>query len=92
MIEKKKDLLLKVLGKLKPYRDIADGLSVFVQSEYASEETIDNIIHFLKEKIQQVKHMQQEQAQQKVKRIKKIAEKEEKKDIDDAEKLLSQLS
>ena len=87
----KKEILLQILEKLKPYRDIAEGLQVFVKSEYASAETLDNIIHFLQEKIQQVKYMKQGRQEQKVKDIQHKATDEQQKDIQDAEDLLAQL-
>jgi hypothetical protein len=40
-MEKKKQLIIKVLEKLKPYWDLAEGVLALVESKYADEKLVD---------------------------------------------------
>lgn len=54
-MEKKKQLLLKVLVKLQPYRNLAEGLIALVDSKYIDEKTIDGLLTIINQSIKNVK-------------------------------------
>ncbi len=88
----KKELLLTILEKLAKYWDQALWLEVFVMSEYATEEDVNNILKFIQEKVKRLRKKQVREGQQKKQeRIKeKIAkaEEKEKRELEDIEALL----
>ncbi|PID34765.1 MAG: hypothetical protein CR971_01515 [candidate division SR1 bacterium] len=88
----KKELLLTILEKLVKYWDKAEGLKLFVMSEYATAEDVNNILKFIQEKVRSLKKKQQTQHQQEKQNILKEkiakAEEEEKSDLEDIELLL----
>ncbi len=55
IIMDQKTIILLVLAKLKPYRDMADWLIAFVESEYVTNESLATISRFLQEKIKNSK-------------------------------------
>jgi RPA family protein len=54
-MEYKKQLLIKVLTKLKPYRDLAEGILALVESSYVDEQAIDGVIHVIGQSIKKIK-------------------------------------
>jgi hypothetical protein len=40
-MEKKKKLIIKVLTKLKPYRNLAEGILALVESSFCTDKTLD---------------------------------------------------
>ncbi|MBU0627447.1 hypothetical protein KKG31_00655 [Patescibacteria group bacterium] len=54
-MDKKKQLLLKVLKKLQPYRNLAEGLIALVDSKYIDEKTIDGLLLIINQSIKNVK-------------------------------------
>ncbi|MEI6671938.1 MAG: hypothetical protein WCL02_00815 [bacterium] len=57
-MEQKKQLLIKILTKLIPYRDLAEGILALVQSDYIDNKTIDTIIQLINQSIKNVKKEQ----------------------------------
>jgi len=55
-MEYKKQLLINVLSKLKPYRDLAEGILALVESGYADEQAIDGVIHIIGQSIKKLKN------------------------------------
>lgn len=87
-MDKKKQLLLKVLVKLQAYRDLASGLIALVDSKYIDEKTIDGILMIIN---QSIKHVKWEQEKTKLIKAMDIVQKmkhQEALDHEDAEKLL----
>jgi hypothetical protein len=44
-MDKKKEVLLQVLEKMKPYWDMAPGIIFSLRSEYCTDEMIEEILH-----------------------------------------------
>lgn len=55
-MEQKKKLIIKVLTKLKPYRNLAEGILALVESSYVDEKTIDGILSLINQSIKSVKN------------------------------------
>lgn len=92
-MEQKKKLLIKVLTKLKPYRNLADGFLVLVESEYVTDEIVDKLIGALQDAMDQVsKENEKEKLSKGLRLIKKIKNQEEQEDKkmteEDLDKLL----
>lgn len=51
----KKELLIKVLTKLQPQRDLAEGFLALIQSEYVTEEIMDKLVAALQETVATLK-------------------------------------
>lgn len=49
-----KDLLIRLLQKLKPYWDLADWLIALLESEYIDEKTIVNIASIMQNNVQKM--------------------------------------
>lgn len=80
-MEQKKQLLIKVLEKLKPYWDLAEGILALIESTYADEKLFDWIIHVINTSIKTVKNKTNRQKMQKwLEKIQEI------KAMEDAEK------
>lgn len=79
-MENKKQLVLKILNKLKWYWNRADELIVMVNSVYCTDEVLDSLINFINDAIKSTKQDQEKQALQKsmiqLQKIKKLEEKE----------------
>jgi len=58
-MEKKKKLLIKVLTKLKPYRNLADGILALIESSYVDEKTIDGVIQIMAKALRNAKSKQE---------------------------------
>lgn len=57
-MEQKKELLIKVLKKMQPYRDMATGILALIESSYVDEKTIDGVIYLISQSIKTVKQNQ----------------------------------
>ncbi len=58
-MEPKKQLLIKVLQKLQPYRNLAEGILALVESRYCTDKTLDGLIVLLQDSIKIVKKDQE---------------------------------
>ncbi|MCX6822953.1 MAG: hypothetical protein NTX91_03055 [candidate division SR1 bacterium] len=87
-MEQKKQLIIQVLNKLKPYRTLAEGILALVESPYADEKSLDGIIKFTAEGIKNIKAKQQGDRVQKVKKLEQSHHEREVQDVQEAEDLL----
>lgn len=72
-MEKKKALLIKVLTKLKPHRNLAEGFLALMESKYVSDEILDKLIGALQDAMETVvKKMDKMKFKKVLKLIKKI--------------------
>ena len=92
-MEKKKKLIIKVLTKLTPYRNLAPGILALVKSSYVDEKTIDGVIKIMAKALKNVKNKQQKsKLQQGIEIIKKIHTQEAKeKEEEHIDKLLENI-
>lgn len=87
-MNQKKKLLIKVLNKLLPYWDLAEGIIALVNSKYIDENTIDALLLIITQAIKTTKKKQQkEKLERSISAIQKIKDQEEF-DQEDADKLL----
>jgi hypothetical protein len=78
-MEKKKQLLIKVLTKLQPHRNLADGFLALIDSPYCTDKTIDGLITLLKDSLKMVKtDKEKKRFQKSLELVKKIRDQEEK--------------
>ncbi len=85
-MEKKKELIIKVLTKMKPYRNLAEGILALVESSYMDEKTIDGIIHIMNQSIKSIKKENEKELMQKwIEKIQKIKLMEEGEKISEEE-------
>lgn len=79
-MEKRKKLLIKVLTKLKPYRNLAEGIMALIKSNYVDENTINGVVNAIAKALKKTKNKQEksklQQGMEIVKRLKKKEEKE----------------
>ena len=89
-MEKKKQLLLKVLTKLQPYRNLAEGLIALVDSKYIDEKTIDGLLVIINQSIKNVKESKNKEKMVKAVEIVEKIKQQEMQDTEseDVEKLL----
>ena len=87
-MEAKRKLLIQVLTKLKPYRNLAEGILALVESEYCDEKALDGTAKFITERIKHIKEAKQKEWVQKIKDIEKNHHETEIQDIQEAETLL----
>ena len=77
-MEKKKKLLIQVLTKIKPYRDVAEGILALVESSYIDEKAIDGVIHLIAVSVKNAKNKEDKVKMQKwLEKIQKIKQMEE---------------
>lgn len=77
-MQSKKQLLIKILKKLQPYRDLADGILALIESGYADEKAIDGVIHVMANSIRTLKDDEQKTILQKwLEMVQKIKDMEE---------------
>ena len=88
-MDKKKELLLKVLNKLLPYRNLAEGLVALVDSKYIDEKTIDGLLLIINQSIKNVKEgkektklMKAVEVVQKIKHSEKIEREDEAEEVE----------
>jgi len=78
-MEAKKQLIIKVLTKLKPYRNLAEGILALIESSYCTNQTLDGLISLLQDSIKMVKDdKERTKFTKSLDMIKKIRSKEEK--------------
>jgi hypothetical protein len=87
-MDQKKKLIIQVLTKLKPYRNLAEGILALVESPYIDEKSIDGIIKFIADGIKHIKAKQQDEWVQKVKKLEAKHHEREIQDVQEAEDLL----
>jgi len=89
-MDTKKQLLLKVLKRLQPYRNLAEELVALVDSKYIDEKTIDGLLAIINQSIKNVKDSKNKAKMVKaVAIVEKIKQKEMKEsEHEDIEKLL----
>lgn len=91
-MEQKKQLILQILTKLKPYWNLADGLLALMESQHVSNEMLDWLIHIFAETIKTVSNEWTKDMMKKgleaLKKIKKQEHLEQIKDEEAAENLL----
>ena len=94
-MEIKKQLLIKVLTKLKPYRNLAEGILALIESSYVDNQTIDGILRLINQSMKRVKKAREKVAMQKwlalVQRIKDREEKEKQISDKELDKLLADM-
>ena len=85
-MEQKKELIIRVLEKLKWYRDKAEDLIILLKSTYCTEELIDSIINKINAAIKTVKKDADKNALRKwIAAIQKIRQREEQEEMSDEE-------
>ncbi len=89
----KKEILIQVLKKLSPYRNLAEGVLALIESNYIDEKTIDSVLFLITQSLKTTKKgKEKERLEQSAQIVKKIQKKEMKqKDVEEAEKLLDQM-
>ena len=91
-MDKKKELLLKILTKLQWHWPLAEGFLVLLESEYVTEEIIDKLILALQESLNELKsEKEKSKIEKSLELIQKIKSEELKEDNitdDDLDKLL----
>ena len=85
-MEKKKEIVLQILDRLKWYWNRADELIVMVNSVYCTDEVLDSLINFINDAVKSAKQNEEKQALQKsMIQLQKIKELEEKEKYSDEE-------
>ena len=85
-MEKKKEIVLQILDRLKWYWNRADELIVMVNSVYCTDEVLDSLINFINDAVKSAKKDEEKQALQKsMIQLQKIKELEEKEKYSDEE-------
>ena len=85
-MEKKKQLILIVLERLKWYRNIAEDLIILLESSYCTEELIDSIINRINVAIKIVKKESDKNALRKwIEAIQKIRQREKTEEMTEEE-------
>jgi peptide subunit release factor 1 (eRF1) len=85
-MNQKKELLIQILNKLKPHRDLADGILALIESSYADEKAIDGVIHVIANSIKTLKNSEQKTILQKgLEKIQQIKSMEEDEEISEEE-------
>ena len=91
-MEQEKRFLIKVLTKLKPQRNLAEGFLALLESEYVTDKIIDKLMSALQEAIGVVKSDKEKETFKKglslVKKIRDQEDKEEKMTDEELDKLL----
>lgn len=77
-MDQKKKLLIQILNKLKPHRELSEGILALIESWYADEKTIDGVIHVIANSIRTLKDDEQKTILQKwLEMVQKIKDMEE---------------
>ena len=75
-----------MLTKMKPYRNLAEGILALVESSYADEKTIDWIIHIMSQSIKSIKKDNEKTVLQKwLEKIQQIRHMEEDENLSEEE-------
>jgi hypothetical protein len=93
--EQKKSIVIQILIKMKPYRDIADGLLILIESQYVTDEIIDTLISLIYKSMSSIEDITSTQKMQQaitvLNTIKEQEQQSQQQDIQEAENLLSQI-
>lgn len=85
-MEQKKQLIIKVLQRLKWHRNMAEDLIILIESSYCTKELIDSITNKINAAIKTVKNNSDKNALRKwIEVIQKIKQKEESEEMTDEE-------
>lgn len=85
-MEKKKQIVLQILDRLKWYWSRAEELIIMVNSVYCTDEVLDSLINFINEAVQSAKKdVEKEALQKSMIQLQKIKEMEEKEKYSDEE-------
>jgi hypothetical protein len=80
---------------MKPYRDIADGLLILIESQYVTDEIIDTLISLIYKSMSSIEDITSTQKMQQaitvLNTIKEQEQQSQQQDIQEAENLLSQI-
>lgn len=90
----KKELLIQTLKKLKPHRELAEGILALMESWYADDKAIDGVIHVIASSLRTLKDDEQKTILQKwLEMVQKIKDMEENEKIseEDLDKLLADI-
>lgn len=94
-MEQKKQLIIQVLTKLKPYRNLAEGFLALIKGS-DDKDFIDKLLIFIHQQIHQIQDKQKKElVLQEIQNIKRIQDKEQKygkEDTEEAEQLLDFLT
>ncbi len=90
---KKKELLMQVLTKIKPYRSLADGILGLLESGYIDESNSDGILNLLSLSLENITEKKQKEKIKKwIEIIKKIrAEEKSEKTEENIDQLLESI-
>lgn len=79
-MEQKKELLIKVLKKLIPHWDLAEGVLALVESGSIDDQTIDGVIHILAQSIKKLQNKEDttklQKSLEKIQQIKMLEDEE----------------
>lgn len=85
-MEQKKQIIIKVLERLKWYRDKAEDIIILLKSSYCTEELIDSVINRINVAIKTVEKDKDKNALRKwIEAIQKIRQREEQEEMSDEE-------
>jgi len=85
-MEQKKALLIKILTKLNPYRNLAEGILALLQSSYIDDKAIDGVITIISQSIKSVKKDNEKTVLQKwLEKIQQIRHMEEDENLSEEE-------
>lgn len=83
-MDKKKELIIKILEKLQWHRDMSQDLLVIVKSSYCTDEILDSLINLISKSIKFIKEDNEKQLLEKsLQQIRKIQQMEENGKISD---------
>ena len=94
IMNQKKALLIQILNKLKPHRELADGILALIESWYANDKAVDGLIHVISNSIRTLKDGEQKTVLQKwLEMVQKIKDMEENEKMSEEEldKLLADI-
>ena len=85
-MEQKKQLIIKVLERLKWYRDKAEDIIILLKSSYCTEELVDSVINRINVAIKTVEKDKDKNTLRKwIEAIQKIRQREEQEEMTDEE-------
>lgn len=91
-MDQKKEILIKLLAKLQPYRNLAEGISALVKSSYMDDQALDWLLVLFAQSIKKIQgKKEKEKLETAIKVVKKLKTKEAKekdKESEEAEELL----
>ena len=91
----KKKLVLDVLNKLLPYRPMAEWIIALIESKYADEKIIDDLLIIISKAIKSTKKESEktklEKASKTIKKIKEVEKKQKKQESEEIEKMIKEI-